>query len=185
MFIRFGEFIVMNEDTSHALAYATKAHIGQTRSDGTPYIAHPERVAKTIEQYIKTHNLPALIKAAYLHDTIEDTDTTQEDLEKLFGGLVASLVMELTSDKDKVKEMGKTAYLSQKMATMTAYALVLKLADRLDNVSDLSTAKNPAWRQKYKKETEEILTYIEKNRVLSGDHKQLISMIREKLKEVE
>lgn len=185
MTIRFGEFIFMSEDLKKALEYAKKAHEGQTRSDGTPYIAHPERVAKTVEQYAKTHNLPALIKAAYLHDTIEDTGTTQEDLEKLFGGLVASLVMELTSDKDQVQAMGKTTYLSQKMAAMTAYALVIKLADRLDNVSDLNTAKNPAWRQKYKKETEEILAYIEKNRILSGDHKKLISMIREKLQEVE
>lgn len=183
--MRFGEFIMVNEDTKKALEYATKAHEGQTRSDGTPYIAHPVRVAKSVETYAKRHNLSALIKAAYLHDTIEDTNTTKEDLKKMFGALVASIVMELTSDKDEVKRIGKTEYLSQKMAKMTSYALVIKLADRLDNVKDLATAKTPAWRQKYKKETEAILDYIEKNRVLDEDHRNLISMIRKKLKEVE
>jgi len=181
----FREYSQLDEDTKAALAYATKAHAGQTRSDKTPYIAHPVRVAKNIELYKKSHNIDALISAAYLHDTIEDSDTTFEDLEKLFGGLVASLVKELTSDKEKIKELGKTEYLIYKMKGMTTWALAIKLADRLDNVSDLKTAKNPAWRQKYKKETEEILNRIEKERLLTGSHKKIIVMIRKKLSELD
>lgn len=181
----FKQYINLDEDSKAALAYATKAHAGQTRSDNTPYIAHPERVAKTIEQYKKSHNLDALISAAYLHDTIEDTDTTFEDLKKMFGGLVAELVKELTSDKEKVKEMGKANYLISKMKGMSSYALAIKLADRLDNVSDLRTAKNPAWREKYRKETEQILDAIEKERVLTGTHKKIIELIRNKLKELD
>lgn len=67
---------------------------------------------------------------------------------------------------------------------MTSYALVIKLADRLDNVQDIATAKSPSWRRKYKRETENILGYIEKNRVLSGTHQNIIRMIRAKLQEV-
>lgn len=172
------------DDREQALAYATKAHSGQTRSDGSPYIRHPERVAQNVERFKQSKNLDALISAAYLHDTVEDTNTTTEDLEKMFGGLVASLVQELTSDKDAVKQQGKTDYLSKKMAAMTSYALVIKLADRLDNVQDIATAKSASWRKKYKLETEKILNYIERNRVLSATHRRLVELIREKLTEI-
>ena len=182
--LNFSLFLSLHEDSDSALAYATKAHAGQKRATGDDYISHPIQVAKSVEAYKKSHNLDALISAAYLHDTLEDTDTTHEDLEKMFGGLVASLVKELTSDKEKIKDVGKTDYLKQKMATMSSYALVIKLADRLDNVQDIATAKTPEWRAKYKKETENVLDYIEKNRVLSGTHKKIISSIRAKLDEV-
>jgi (p)ppGpp synthase/HD superfamily hydrolase len=182
--LSFNLFLNLYEDSNLALDYATKAHAGQNRSTGDAYISHPIQVAKSVETYKKSHNLDALISAAYLHDTLEDTDTTHEDLERMFGGLVASLVKELTSDKEKIKDVGKTDYLKLKMATMSSYALVIKLADRLDNVQDITTAKTPEWRSKYKKETEHVLDYIEKNRVLSGTHKKIISLIRSKLEEV-
>lgn len=175
----------INESAEDALRFATQAHAGQTRAGGEPYITHPMRVADSIKQYKKSHNLDALISAALLHDTIEDTDTTHEALHDLFGGLVASLVQELTSDKEKIAKMGKSNYLAQKMATMSSYALVIKLADRLDNVQDIATAKTPEWRAKYKAQTERILDYIENNRVLSGTHRKLIGLIRAKLSEID
>lgn len=174
----------MAEGEKEALQYATKAHAGQTRSGGDPYISHPVRVADHIRKYKQSHNLDALISAAYLHDTIEDTDTTQEVLHDLFGGLVASLVQELTSDPAQIKKMGKAQYLAHKMAAMSSYALVIKLADRLDNVKDITTAKTPEWRIKYAKETNHILDYIEKTRALSGTHNKLIELIRAKLAEI-
>jgi len=175
----------LEEGAEEALQYATQAHAGQTRSGGDPYITHPMRVADHIRQYKQSHNLDALISAAYLHDTIEDTDTTQEALHDLFGGLVASLVKELTSDPEQIKKMGKAAYLSHKMAAMSSYALVIKLADRLDNVKDITTARTPEWRAKYAAETNQILDYIEKTRALSGTHNKLISLIRAKLAEID
>jgi hypothetical protein len=175
----------VDEGAEEALQYATKAHAGQTRAGGDPYITHPMRVADHIKQYKQSHNLDALISAAYLHDTVEDTDTTHEALHDLFGGLVASLVKELTSDPEQIKKMGKAQYLAHKMAAMSSYALVIKLADRLDNVKDITTARTPAWRQKYKNETEHILNYIEKTRALSGTHQKLIGLIRDKLSELD
>ena len=173
------------EGSEEALAYATQAHAGQTRSGGDPYITHPMRVADHIRKYKQSHNLDALISAAYLHDTIEDTSTTQEALHDLFGGLVASLVQELTSDPAQIKKMGKKHYLAHKMAAMSSYALVIKLADRLDNVKDITTAKTPEWRHKYAQETNHILDYIEKTRALSGTHRKLIELIRAKLAEID
>ena len=173
------------EGSDEALKYATQAHAGQTRSGGDPYITHPMRVADHIKQYKQSHNLDALISAAYLHDTIEDTSTTQEALHDLFGGLVASLVQELTSDPEEIKRVGKKQYLAHKMAAMSSYALVIKLADRLDNVKDITTAKTPEWRHKYAQETAHILDYIEKTRALSGTHRKLIELIRSKLAEID
>ena len=175
----------VDESKEEALQYATQAHAGQTRAGGAPYISHPISVADSIKQYTKSHNLDALISAALLHDTVEDTDTTHEALHDLFGGLVASLVQELTSDKEKIQQMGKADYLAQKMAAMSSYALVIKLADRLDNVQDIATAKTPEWRAKYRAETEKILDYIEKHRALSGTHQKLIELIRNKLGEID
>lgn len=172
------------EESEQALQFATQAHAGQTRAGGEPYVNHPIRVADSIKQYKQSHNLDALIDAALLHDTVEDTDTTHEALHDLFGGLVASLVKELTSDPEQIKKMGKAQYLAHKMAAMSSYALVIKLADRLDNVKDITTARTPEWRQKYKKETEHILNYIEKTRALSDTHKIFIDLIRNKISEL-
>lgn len=173
-----------NEGEEEALAYAAQAHAGQKRSGGDPYIGHPVRVANHIRQFKQSHNLEALISAAYLHDTIEDTDTTQEILHDLFGGLVAGLVMELTSDPEEIKRVGKANYLAHKMAAMSSYALVIKLADRLDNVKDITTARTPEWRARYAAETNHILDFIERNRALSGTHKKLIAMIRARVSEL-
>lgn len=180
--ISFLDFL--KESPYGAFKYSKKAHAGQTRSDGRDYFEHPKEVARFLQKYKTSKNMDDLISAALAHDTIEDTDTTHQDLEKMFGGLVASLVSELTTDKEKAKEMGKTQYLSQKMSQMTPWALAIKLADRLSNVQDIATAKTPEWRERYRKETETILSNIEKARKLSRSHKRLIGAIRDKLKEV-
>lgn len=174
----------LDESLKDVLKYASEKHFGQTRSSGEKYIQHPIRVAKSIIKYKQSHNIDALVKAALLHDTIEDTDTTHEDLEKLYGGLVASLVKQLTSDKDEISKIGKTEYLTKKMKEMSNYALAIKLADRLDNVSDIATAKTPQWRKNYKKETEKILNTLEKERNLTNTHKKIIKDIKNKLKEI-
>lgn len=170
-----------------ALRFAAKAHRKQTRSDGAAYITHPVEVAKIVKQFKKSHNIEALISAAYLHDTIEDTDATEKDLTKMFGGLVASLVKELTSDASGAafKEKGKTQYIKDKMSNMSDWALVIKLADRLHNVSDLSTGKGGDWAKKYHKATKETMAELEKNRTLTGTQKKLIAAIQVKLKEFE
>jgi glycerol-3-phosphate cytidylyltransferase-like family protein len=174
----------VTENADDALHFATTAHAGQTRSGGDPYKTHPVRVADSVKKYKKSQKLDALIQAALLHDTIEDTNTTYEDLETLFGGLVASLVKELTSDSEQIQKMGKANYLAHKMANMSSYALVIKLADRLDNIKDIATAKTPEWREKYKNETLHILDHIESNRRLSKTHRVFIDLIRKKLGEL-
>jgi|TARA_R110000764_G_scaffold95991_3_gene179946 (p)ppGpp synthase/HD superfamily hydrolase len=169
-----------------AIRFAANAHRKQTRTSGDAYITHPVEVAKIVKQFKKSHNLEALISAAYLHDTVEDTDTELEDITKMFGGLVASMVKELTSDEQsKEFKASKADYLSAKMSSMSSWALVVKLADRIHNISDLNTAKTKKWASNYKKQTTQIMDELEKNRTLTGTHKKMIKAIRMKLKEFE
>ncbi|MBT7350514.1 HD domain-containing protein [candidate division WWE3 bacterium] len=167
----------------HAKDYATMKHKGQYRKfAGEEYVEHPKRVATIIRRYKKSHQLDQLVKAALLHDTIEDTNTTSHDLKMMYGALVASLVKELTSDDDGIQQKGKTQYLSDKMAIMSSWALVIKLADRLDNVSDLKTASKK-FGDKYSKETRIILNTLRKKRKLSGTQMKIVKAIYKKVRE--
>jgi len=166
-----------------AREFATEKHKEQKRRDGTPYIRHPERVAGYVEQFKKSHKINHLKAAAYLHDTLEDTNTTYEELKAEFGDLIASLVKELTSDKEQIKVLGKANYLANKMGAMSDWGLVLKLSDRRDNVDDLKTA-DEKFRVKYKKETEFILEKLKKERNLTETQKKIIVEIEKKLGEV-
>lgn len=177
---------IPTDKINEALEYATTLHYGQVRKDNTEYIKHPVRVANYIsklelgklEQY---RNL--LIACSYLHDTIEDTCATYKDIANKFGNVVASLVLELTNNKDLKKEVGKTKYLQLKMTNMTDLALIVKLVDRLDNVKDLVNS-NEEFRVKYLKETIEILNYILDNREFNEIHINIINEIKTSIFEI-
>lgn len=160
-----------------ATVFATEKHIKQFRKfNGEPYVEHPKRVAQTVSAI--TFN-DKLVAAALLHDTIEDTDTTYEEIVTEFGAEVADLVRDLTSDKEEIKIVGKDIYLTEKMNKMNPDALLIKLADRLDNVSDL-TMKNEEWSRAYAVQTNYILTNLS-NPILNIDHEMLIRVIRVKI----
>jgi len=170
--------------------YAQKAHSGATRKDGSPYVSHPQAVAKIVQQYKpNSKHINDLIAASFLHDTIEDTDTTAKDLKKMFNGLIASLVQQLSSDKDEIKKVGKGPYLAKKMINMTSWALVIKLADRLHNVTDVAQYRNSKnssdakWAKRYRTETNYVLNELESKRKLTGTQKKLVNAIRSKLNE--
>ncbi len=163
-----------------ALEYATVMHRGQYRKNGTEYISHPIKVAEYVSRFKISRNLETLIIAAYLHDTIEDTKATYYDIVNIFGPQVASIVLELTTDEDLKNEIGKTKYLEIKMKNMSSWALVIKLCDRLANVSDLEYA-DEFFRNKYIKETLEIIDYIVNHRNLSKTHITIIRKILQHL----
>jgi (p)ppGpp synthase/HD superfamily hydrolase len=121
-----------------AIKFASTKHKGQTRrGSGLPYVTHPIIVMELVREYKGTSkNLEALLVAALLHDTLEDTDTSYAELERKFGPMAASIVMELTSDPVAIKKMGKNNYLIQKMLKMSRYAFVIKLLDRFSNIMD-------------------------------------------------
>ena len=164
-----------------AVNFMIDAHNGVYRKfSGLEYAHHPAAVAKIVRDRKQSKNKDKLVIAALLHDTIEDVEEITKDvIEDEFGELVASIVWELTSDKNKVSEMGKAKYILNKMLRMTSYALVIKLADRLHNCSDLDNGSDN-FRKKYVKETRYVLDGLNQ-RYLSETHKGLINEIDEKI----
>lgn len=165
-----------------AMKFAKEAHAGQRRKFAdVPYVAHPANVAALVAKFKPgSKNLNVLLAAASLHDTVEDTETTIEQIRSKFGNFVAALVQELTSDKDKIDKLGKAEYLLQKMVSMSDYGLVLKLADRLSNTSDLPVATEK-FREKYRTETKHILDGLERDRQLTPTQKKLVAAIKTKI----
>lgn len=138
-----------------AIQYAIEKHKGQKRKfSGEPYVCHPIRVMSDLAKF--QFPIPVLI-AGVLHDTIEDTDATEEEIAKLFGNEVASIVKEVTNDKAKLKEMGKTAYLAEKVANLSRSALAVKFADRKDNLSDIGSNE---WSKNYLDQSEQVFGYF-------------------------
>jgi (p)ppGpp synthase/HD superfamily hydrolase len=103
--------------------------------------------------------------------------------DELFGKEVADIVLSVTSDKVKQKELGKSIYLSKKMLDMNDKSLILKLCDRLDNVSGLDVVSEE-FNEKYIKETSYIINYLLLNRELNNIHLEIINDIMNKIKEV-
>lgn len=151
-----------NERISHAVAIATVAHSGQLRKTGEPYITHPLAVKKILEDWNMDEDT---IIAGVLHDTIEDTNLTLEEIKSEFGDSVAFLVDGVTK-LGKVRENMKSLdtylpettdnFLRLMIATGSdVRVLIIKLADRLHNARTLS-ALPPAKRKKIALETLEI-----------------------------
>ena len=160
-----------------ALKFADKKHKGQKRKfSGEEYITHPIAVSYILANFKKSKHLSNLICAAILHDVIEDTDAEYKNIFNLFDNqedatMIIALVKELTSDQKEIDKVGKTEYLRKKLVGISSYGLTLKLCDRLANMSD-----NPS--EKQKKETVEILSFVEKKRKLSATQKALVAEIK-------
>jgi guanosine-3',5'-bis(diphosphate) 3'-pyrophosphohydrolase len=136
-----------------ALAFASLKHSQQRRkdADASPYINHPIALVSILAVEAGINDCETLC-AALLHDTIEDTDTSVEELVEAFGGPVASLVQEVTDDKRlpkaerKLRQVEHAAHLSPK-------ARSVKLADKIANLRDVADSPPVNWslatRQEY------------------------------------
>jgi GTP pyrophosphokinase len=143
---------------NRAYVYTMKQHGAQRRASGDPYFSHPIEVAGILTRYkLDT----ASIISALLHDTIEDTDATQADIEKMFGPDVARLVdgvtklsrIELQSDRTKQAENFRKLVLAM---SEDIRVLLIKLADRLHNMRTLKYIASDEKRRRIALETMEI-----------------------------
>lgn len=117
---------------TRAAAMAAKAHIGQTRRDGSPYFAHPARVAALLAW---AGGNERLIAAGFLHDVIEDGPTDYDDILEACGVDVADWVALMTKDMRMREDVREPAYIDQlKQGAWQARAI--KLADQIDNWQD-------------------------------------------------
>ncbi len=118
---------IMDDEIQSVLDMATKAHEGQLRLDGEPYIIHPIMVAELLIQYGGTK---LMIKKGLCHDLIEDTDWTYNALSRYYGKPLADGVSAVTNDdEEKVRFPSKGAYLVHKMSDLEIEDFVVKLAD--------------------------------------------------------
>jgi len=130
-----------------ATQFAALKHCDQRRKDGkTPYIIHPISVAMILSE-IGSIEDPEILSAALLHDTLEDTDTSAHELDKNFGSRVRIIVEELTDNdmltfsQRKQMQIDNALYLSKD-------ATLVRIADKISNVSDVIENPPPEWNQK-------------------------------------
>ena len=144
-----------------AIQFATKAHEGQTRKyTGEPYIVHPLAVMEIVKTVDHTEEM---LMAAVLHDTVEDTDVTLQDIDREFGPVVAQLVEELT-DVSKPED-GNRAFRKgldrDHSAQASAQGQTIKIADLLDNTKSI-TEHDEHFAKVYMKEKALLLQILDK-----------------------
>ena len=125
-----------------AFEFAREAHSPQKRKSGEPYIIHPVNVARIVAEELELGVDPVI--AAFLHDVVEDTPYTIEDIKERFGEDVAFLVGVVTKEKkDKYVQSKQVDNFRQILASMQydVRALLIKLADRLHNMRTLNSMR--------------------------------------------
>jgi len=125
-----------------AFEFAREAHRPQKRKSGEPYIIHPVNVARIVAEELELGADPVI--AAFLHDVVEDTPYTIEDIRTRFGDEVAFLVGVVTKEKkEKYVQSKQVDNFRQILASMQydVRALLIKLADRLHNMRTLSSMR--------------------------------------------
>jgi guanosine-3',5'-bis(diphosphate) 3'-pyrophosphohydrolase len=128
-----------------ACEFAAEKHRNQRRKDQarTPYINHPLAVARALAEEGGVKDLE-ILAAAILHDTLEDTQTTLEELRKAFGRRIASLVAEVTDDKTLPKQVRKQRQIDHGPSKSQGAALI-KVADKICNLRDLAQSPPKHW----------------------------------------
>ncbi len=132
-------------DLLAAIQFAATRHRTQKRKDldESPYINHPIDVANVLAQIGDVADLDVL-RAAILHDTIEDTDTSEAELRMAFGARVAEIVAAVTDDKSLEKAERKRLQIEH-ARTISPAAKLVKLGDKICNVRDVTHAPPPDW----------------------------------------
>ncbi|MEM1192687.1 MAG: bifunctional (p)ppGpp synthetase/guanosine-3',5'-bis(diphosphate) 3'-pyrophosphohydrolase [Pseudomonadota bacterium] len=146
------------DQLNRAYVFAMKAHGGQTRKSGDPYFTHPLSVAAILTE-LKAD--PASVITALLHDTVEDTETTLDDIRALFGEEIAQLVDGVTKLSQIELRSGASKQAENFRKLVMAMAddvrvLLVKLADRLHNMRTLHFFSNAEKKERIARETLEI-----------------------------
>lgn len=136
-----------------AMNFAAEKHSDQKRKDdkASPYINHPIEVTEILWRIGDVRDITLLL-ASILHDTIEDTDATPEEIKSEFGEEVLSVVLEVTDDKSLPKEVRKQRQV-ETAPHKSPRAKMLKIADKISNVQDIISTPPSDWslerRQEY------------------------------------
>lgn len=129
----------------HAAAFAAHKHRDQRRKDAaaSPYVNHPLALADVLANEGGVEDVDVLC-AALLHDTIEDTETTVEELQREFGSKITSIVLEVTDDKSLPKAERKRLQIEH-AGHASHEARLVKLADKVCNLRDILASPPADW----------------------------------------
>ena len=179
----------MDESTGvflKALRFAAEKHSDQRRKNtkASPYINHPIHVAQILWDLAGVRDENLLV-AAILHDTIEDTATTREEIESQFGPDILALVLEVTDDKSLPKQTRKQLQIEH-APHKSDKAKLLKLADKISNVADIINWPPKDWSLERRKEyllwTEKVVAGLRGvNEKLESRYDELLAMGKQSL----
>ena len=143
-------------DFVRALAFASRKHSQQRRkdADASPYINHPIALVSILAVEAGIADRDTLC-AALLHDTIEDTDTSVEELVEAFGSSVASLVQEVTDDK-RLPKAERKLHQVEHAGHLSPKARAVKLADKIANLGDVAHSPPVKWSLARRQESKNI-----------------------------
>lgn len=128
----------MSDLSYEAILFAVKAHAGQTRKlNGEPYVMHPLRVARTVWEWCGDKDMQT---AALLHDVVEDTSITLDEIRERFGPEVAGLVGELTKGNFTGNRKERVSAEIERLRKISLDAKSIKVADIQDNIRDIEMA---------------------------------------------
>ena len=159
----------MDRILDRAIAYATVAHKGQKRKyTGAPYIGHPLEVMGIVRTVPHTTEM---LMAAVLHDTVEDTAATLDDIDKQFGSVVRSLVSDLTdiSDPEDGNRALRKAKDREHSVSASAQAQTIKYADLIAN-SESIMKHDPSFAKVYMQEKKLLLDGMTKGNQTLRNH---------------
>lgn len=148
----------------NALAFAAAKHRDQRRKDveASPYINHPIALANLLANVGEIDD-PVTLCAAILHDTIEDTNTTEAELRAAFGDEICNVVLEVTDDKSLPSSARKAAQVAH-APHVSERAKLVKLADKISNLTDLTDSPPANWtlerRQAYFEWAKEVIAGV-------------------------
>ncbi|MDW8303964.1 MAG: HD domain-containing protein [Acidobacteriota bacterium] len=132
-----------------AASFAAKKHAGQKRKDGfEPYINHPLEVASILANIGEVTD-EDILAAAILHDTLEDTETTEEEIKETFGEKVCNYVIEVSDDKT-LKESERKRLQIERAHLLSPGAKQIKLADKISNIKDIMNSSPKNWSKQKK-----------------------------------
>lgn len=135
-----------------AISFAAQKHATQKRkgADEQPYINHVLEVANLLANVGKVEDFDVLI-AAVLHDTVEDTATTEAEIAEKFGAKVSEIVMEVTDDKSLPKAERKQLQVEH-APHLSMGAKLIKLGDKISNIRDVTENPPDGWSEKRRAE---------------------------------
>ncbi|MBL0029103.1 MAG: bifunctional (p)ppGpp synthetase/guanosine-3',5'-bis(diphosphate) 3'-pyrophosphohydrolase [Rhodanobacteraceae bacterium] len=136
----------------NAVAFAADKHRKQRRKDAeeSPYINHPIALANVLANEGGVSD-GAVLCAAVLHDTIEDTETTSEELTAIFGPKITAIVLDVTDDKSLEKHVRKQRQIEH-APHISNEAKLVKLADKICNLQDILAAPPANWTSERKQD---------------------------------